>query len=78
MTRTPVISSQIASVGYDAASKKLHVEFKGGSVYEYDNVPQGTYHALMGVGPHGDGYSVGKAFGSLIKNNPAHPYRKVS
>lgn len=38
--RTPVISSNIASVGYDQESETLEVEFVGsGRVYRYFGVP---------------------------------------
>jgi hypothetical protein len=53
--RTPVKSSNIASVGYDPATRELEVEFKGGKgkpgsgpVYRYADVPQETYDQFMG------------------------------
>jgi len=61
MTRTPVKSSQISSVGYDPEKQKLEVEFKNGSVYEYDNVPQSTYNAFIGSP------SVGEYFNRNLK-----------
>jgi hypothetical protein len=55
MDRKPVTSSNIASVGYDPATRELEVEFKGGKgklgtgpVYRYADVPQETYDAFMG------------------------------
>jgi hypothetical protein len=33
--RTPVVSSNIAAVGFDAAAGTLEVEFKNGAVYDY-------------------------------------------
>lgn len=47
MTRTPVKSSNIKSIGYEPASKKLHVEFQSGDVHEYANVPPAKHAALM-------------------------------
>lgn len=47
MQREPVSSSNIASVGYDAGSQTLEVEFQDGYVYQYYNVPQGIYDELM-------------------------------
>jgi hypothetical protein len=47
MRRHPVESSSISSVGYDAASKTLEVEFHNGSVYRYYDVPQSVYTAWM-------------------------------
>lgn len=34
-----VDSSSLRSIGYDAASLTLEVEFRNGSVYQYANVP---------------------------------------
>lgn len=39
MQRTPVSSSNLASVGYDDATATLEVEFHDGSVYQYFDVP---------------------------------------
>lgn len=47
MQRQKVASSNIESVGYDKEKKILCVEFKGGSVYEYLNVPNGQYNMFM-------------------------------
>lgn len=53
MQRQPVSSSNIASIGYDAQSETLEVEFLDGSVYQYFNVPSGTYEGLMAASSHG-------------------------
>jgi hypothetical protein len=37
--RVVVDSSSLRSVGYDAATSTLEVEFRNGSVYQYTNVP---------------------------------------
>jgi hypothetical protein len=34
-----VASSSLRSIGYDAATSTLEVEFRNGSVYRYANVP---------------------------------------
>lgn len=47
MERKPVTSSNVKSVGYDPETKRLHVEFKGGGVYEYSDVSQEKYDAMM-------------------------------
>ena len=47
MNRTPVTSSNLASVGYDPNSLTLEVEFKNGSVYQYFDVPDHTFQGLM-------------------------------
>jgi hypothetical protein len=47
MERLPVSSSTIVSVGYDEAIQVLEVEFIKTGVYQYMNVPQPTFEALM-------------------------------
>lgn len=47
MNRTPVTSSNLASVGYDASTQTLEIEFHNGGVYQYFDVPQGVVDALM-------------------------------
>lgn len=54
MTRTPVSSSNIASIGYDSRTQTLEVEFNNGSVYQYHGVPAGIYQGLMGAPSHGE------------------------
>lgn len=61
MERVPVASSNLISVGYDAASETLEVEFKGG-VYQYYNVPQFMHEQLM------QAPSIGTFFNANIKN----------
>lgn len=53
MNRTPVSSSNLASIGYDAESLVLEVEFNNGRVYQYFDVPQGTYDELMSASSKG-------------------------
>jgi hypothetical protein len=53
MNRTTVSSSNLASVGYDAAQHILEIEFLTGSVYQYFNVPQSVYAGLMAAESHG-------------------------
>ncbi|WP_123599080.1 KTSC domain-containing protein [Pseudomonas frederiksbergensis] len=62
MERIPVSSSNIASVGYEPGTSTLQVEFNDGSVYDYYDVPEDTYTALIGAG------SVGSFFHSNIRN----------
>jgi hypothetical protein len=48
MNRTPVAnSSNIASVGYDAATQTMEVEFTNGNVYQYFDVPEVVYQELL-------------------------------
>ncbi|NOU46937.1 MAG: KTSC domain-containing protein [Bacteroidales bacterium] len=50
MERTPVSSSTIASVGYDAEKQILEIEFQHGAIYQYFDVPQEVYNGLMNAG----------------------------
>lgn len=74
---SPVQSSQIAELGYDAASKTMAVRFKGwgekpGALYHYGNVDQDDYDALRNA------ESIGAHFGKTIKPNPTRfPYARV-
>lgn len=70
MNRTPVTSSNIVSIGYEAATCILQVEFHGGRIYNYYRVPADAYTALM------DADSIGKFLNSEIK--PFHHFRLVS
>jgi KTSC domain len=45
--RLPVASRALKSVGYDAATHTLEVEFASSSVYRYFDVPEFTFRALM-------------------------------
>lgn len=53
MNRIPVTSSNIESIGYDPQQRILEVEFKDGSVYQYDRVPATVYRDLMAAESHG-------------------------
>lgn len=61
MNRTPVTSSQLKSVGHDPDTNKMHVEFKNGSVYEYDGVSASDHQALV------SSPSVGQHFNKHVK-----------
>ena len=54
MQRTTIASSNIASIGYDPDTQTLEIEFMNGSIYQYFDVPQHEYDALMGAGSHGE------------------------
>jgi hypothetical protein len=62
MERTPVTSSDVRSVGYDADTQTLEIEFNSGGIYDYYGVPQGEYDSLMNAD------SKGKYFHANIKN----------
>lgn len=53
MQRTPVNSSNIQSIGYDALSAVLEVEFTSGDVYQYFNVPEYLYQQFLHASSHG-------------------------
>lgn len=63
MERVPVSSSQVTSIGYDAASSTLEVEFANGSIYQYFDVPQSIYDEVM------SSPSIGKALNAFIRQN---------
>lgn len=53
MNRTTVSSSNLKSVGYDRSSNTLEIEFHGGRIYQYYNVPKSVYDGLMAASSHG-------------------------
>jgi hypothetical protein len=54
MERKQVISSNINSIGYDANTGTLEIEFvKDRSIYQYYSVPQAIYRGLMAASSHG-------------------------
>jgi hypothetical protein len=63
---TPVESSQINAIGYDAATHTLAVRFNGGkgTVYHYQGVSAETHEAFLAAD------SVGRFFGAHIKALP--------
>jgi hypothetical protein len=61
--RKPVRSSNIKSVGHDAKSNTLQVEFHGGAVHEYTGVPASAHQAFVNA------RSIGVHFHEHIKND---------
>lgn len=59
--REPVESEAIRSIGFDAQTQTLEIEFTNGSVYRYYAVPEGVYIRFMQ--PH---CSKGKFFNGFI------------
>jgi len=57
MPMTPVSSSNIRAIGYDAETSTLTIEFHGGRVYEYRSVPESVYRRLMDASSHGTYFS---------------------
>jgi hypothetical protein len=62
MTRTPVQSSAIVSIGYEGGV--LEVEYPGGRVYQHAGVPQEKYDELMAA------ESKGRAINALRAEYP--------
>lgn len=53
MERTPVSSSNISAIGYDAENQVLEVEFKNGTVYSYSGVSSDEYDGFMNTDSKG-------------------------
>jgi hypothetical protein len=47
MNRIPVSSSNISTVGFDADTQTLEIEFTNGNIYQYFDVPVTVYEELM-------------------------------
>ncbi|MDI3321053.1 KTSC domain-containing protein [Pinibacter soli] len=45
--RSPVKSSAISSIGYNADKKILEIEYISGDVYDYFKVPEHIFNELM-------------------------------
>lgn len=69
MERYSVASSNIASIGYDAPSQTLEIEFQNGTIYQYYGVSENIYEQLMQEG------SKGRFLNTYIKN--AYGYSRV-
>lgn len=69
MNRIPVVSSNLASIGYENGI--LEIEFKSGSVYQYSGVPVFVYEALMSAPSHG------KYFSAHIRDNSNYPCHRI-
>ena len=69
MQRYSVASSNLASVGYDAATQTLEVEFLNGSIYQYYNVPENMHSQLVRA------VSKGRFFNQYIR--VSYPYSRV-
>ncbi|MCA1762425.1 MAG: KTSC domain-containing protein [Flavobacteriales bacterium] len=70
MVRSPLASSNIASVGYDKERMILEVEFHNGTIYQYFDVPEKVYTGLINAPSHGAyfQYEVKDKFSSEKKN----------
>ena len=70
MKRASVVSSNIASIGYNLEQQILEIEFLNGSVYRYSGVPESLYLGLMSASSHGS------YFDSYIKKG-GFSYRRI-
>lgn len=61
IAHTPVKSSQIASVGYDATTKTMEIKFKTGGHYSYPGVTPDVHAKFMAA------ESIGKHFSQHIR-----------
>lgn len=62
---TPVMSSNVVAIGYDAESKTLQVEFNSGTTYQYFDVQVEVFGAFERA------ESQGRFFNQFIKNRYA-------
>ncbi|MEM7342648.1 MAG: KTSC domain-containing protein [Chloroflexota bacterium] len=53
MQRQLVSSSNLRSVGYDAATQVLEIEFNSGGIYQYFSVPAAIHQSLMAASSKG-------------------------
>ena len=70
MRRKSVDSTTMRSVGYEAKSRILEIEFDSGAVYQYLGVPTRIYDDLMRA------ESKGRYFNNEIRDG--YPYVEVS
>jgi hypothetical protein len=59
---SPVVSSNIAGIGFDKESETLRVEFHNGSAFEYFDVPESLHAEFM------QSESKGRFFAQNIKD----------
>jgi len=69
MLRKPVESRTMRSVGYQAGSRILEIEFDSGAVYQYLGVPARIYEQLLTA------ESKGRYFNNEIRD--VYPYVQV-
>lgn len=69
MRRRPVDSSSVRSIGYDAASGTLEVEFRHGTVYRYRGVPRKVHEELVAAD------SIGRYFNAHVRDR--YPFRRL-
>jgi hypothetical protein len=65
MTRQPIASSMLKSLGYDEVTLTLEAEFKGGELWQYSPVGPEVFASLIEPG-----VSVGRVFHAAVLRNP--------
>jgi len=70
MKRSPVQSSSLRALGYDAAQQALEVEFSSGALYRYEQVPAEVVRALL------EADSLGRHFNQCFKPQQ-YSYRRL-
>lgn len=65
---TPVESSNVEALGYDEATQELHIQFKGGGLYIYEQVPEEVHDQITRAS------SIGRAIQQLLK--PSYTFRR--
>lgn len=66
MTRTPVSSSSIKSLGHDPATNTLEIEFNSGRVYQHAGVTAQQHAALLAAP------SIGKHYNATVRGKFDH------
>lgn len=67
----PVVSSNIAAIGYSDSSSVLQVDFMNGTRYRYFDVPTQVFTAFLAS------RSKGRYFNTIIKSDSAFNYLQV-
>lgn len=70
MDRTPLVSSNLKSAGYDSHILTLEVEFQNGGLYSYSGVPTAVHNGLMSASSHGS------YFDAYIKK-AGYPFKRL-
>ena len=71
MARKRVASSHLKSVGYNKDERKLEVEFRDGSVYEYGDIAHQTHTGIL------KSSSRGRSLSQNVKK-AGKPYRRLN
>jgi KTSC domain len=70
MRMTHVLSTTLASVGYDETRQVLQLEFRSRALYQYRSVPRAVHQALLGAP------SKGRYFNQAIRGK--FPFGRIS